>query len=968
MTDSAAPAPRWRPPKKNAGDSDTRPPSYDETVRVSPAPSSPSAPTMPAAPQDVGAAPAGSRFGKFVCTEKLGAGGMGEVWKAWDGQLGRWVALKFLKGGDQDLIVRFQREAQLAGQLNHPNIAAIYDVGQDQGRLYIAMQFVDGGTLKDVPKSDRRSLVGLVRDAARAVHAAHERGIVHRDLKPENLMVTSPGAGRDRHVYVMDFGLARGTEGASNVSVAGSIVGTPAYMSPEQALGARADARSDVYSLGATLYEMLARRKPFGGASVPETLRRVQEDEPVAPRSLDTSIDRDLETIVLRCLEKRPDRRYATAADLSDDLERYLEGEPIQARRATPGYRLRKRLAKSKALAVAVTACVVLGAVAVGVGVRMSRQSAERAQVERARVARDAAGEKVREFNMAVATQSGRRIEMGREAAQALEAALAIDPEHAPTWVALGRCRKQLGGDPLDCFDRALAVQHGYGEALLERGRLKLERSQSLREAASPDVQGMKQEGERDLAAARSAGLAEHLVALLDAIIAFSRGEWAEAGVRASIYLDRAGWDADAFCLRGLARAALKDHEGAEADLDRAATLGVTNVTALFQRGLIRLARGRPAEAEADFTIVIEGCPDHAPTYANRGGARLDQGRYAEAEADFNEYIRRKETADAFRNRAILYERWGRADAAERDYLSAVERAPRDLPLILLLATFYYGGRKYAESRKAVDRAFALDPSSVEAHYRRARIDDDEGQIPAAESGYEAALKLDPRHSASLVGLALLARGKRDYVRMEDLLARALAVNPADIYALNARGLAQRDRGRMEDSLRDFGEALRLNPRFVDALNGRGNTLAFMGRYDQAEKDYSLAIGIAPRDGLAWGNRGLARLQLGRLDEAERDLEESVRLDPRNSSVYTNLAVVFMQRRDWVGAERVMDRGVQTVPQAAGVYETRGKIRALQKRWKDAMADYDRAVQLDPSAATRLAGVIAEARRALGGP
>ena len=259
----------------------TRPgPASDPTVRAG----SGARPSPLAPPPDIASADPSSRFGKFVRTLRLGSGGMGEVWKAWDTQLSRWVALKFLKGSDDAEIERFEREAQLAARLSHPHIAAIYEVGHDQGRHWIAMQFIDGATLRGHSRADLRAIVDLVRDAARAVAVANDAGIIHRDLKPENLMVTR--AGRAAHVYVMDFGLARATEGASDLSVSGSIVGTPAYMPPEQARGQKADARADVWSLGATLYELLSGKKPFAGANVYETLRLVQEADPIPPARL----------------------------------------------------------------------------------------------------------------------------------------------------------------------------------------------------------------------------------------------------------------------------------------------------------------------------------------------------------------------------------------------------------------------------------------------------------------------------------------------------------------------------------------------------------------------------------------------------------------------------------------------------------------------------------------------------------
>jgi tetratricopeptide (TPR) repeat protein/predicted Ser/Thr protein kinase len=337
---------------------------YDETVRVGGRGSDLRPKTEPAIPEEALAAAPGARFGKFVRTLRLGAGGMGEVWKAWDSVLGRWVALKFLKGGDDEEIARFRREAQTAGRLHHSNIAAIYEVNEDQGRQYIAMQFVDGQNLHQFPRGDRMLLVRLVVDAARALQYAHEQGIIHRDLKPENLMVQQRG--QEHHVFLMDFGLARIAEGASKISATGFLVGTPMYMSPEQARGDKVDVRSDVYSLGLTLYELLTDHKPFESESVYETLRRVQETDPQALRHLNRRIDEDLETVVMKAIAKDPLSRYASAQDFADDLQAYLKGDPIRGKRESMHRKLVRRVRRYP-LAFAAGAVLVLGLATSGI-------------------------------------------------------------------------------------------------------------------------------------------------------------------------------------------------------------------------------------------------------------------------------------------------------------------------------------------------------------------------------------------------------------------------------------------------------------------------------------------------------------------------------------------------------------------------------------------------------------------------
>ncbi len=294
---------------------------------------------------------------------------MGEVWKAWDPQLNRWVALKFLRGDSEDEIARFEREAQTAGQLTHPNIAAVYEVGCDEGRHYIAMQFVDGRTLLEFPKDDRKVLVRLLADAAGALQAAHEQGVIHRDLKPENVMVStrpaSEGRPEEHHVFLMDFGLARIAHGAPKISMTGFAVGTPLYMAPEQARGEVVDARADVFSLGVTLYELLTRRRPFESDSVYETLRKVLEEDPPPPRSLDPSIPVDLETVILKAIAKDVNLRYASAQALADDLRAWLRGDPISARRESISMKLLRRVRRHP-VAFASIALLALGLAASG--------------------------------------------------------------------------------------------------------------------------------------------------------------------------------------------------------------------------------------------------------------------------------------------------------------------------------------------------------------------------------------------------------------------------------------------------------------------------------------------------------------------------------------------------------------------------------------------------------------------------
>ncbi|RPH51605.1 MAG: serine/threonine protein kinase, partial [Planctomycetota bacterium] len=309
------------------------------------------------------------RFGRYVRVSLLGQGGSGEVWKSWDTVLERWVALKFLKFEDTEELARLRREAQTAARLSHPNIAAVFEITEANDRTFLVMEFIDGQTLASYPRNDHRKLVSLMREVAQAVQYAHDQGVIHRDIKPGNIMVDSAG-----RAFIMDFGLARHINSERTQSE--YILGTPSYMSPEQARGSMVDARSDVYSLGATLYELLSDRPPFRGRNSLDTLEQVVREE---PRPLD-GIAADLQTIVFKCLMKEPARRYARAADVAEDIRRWQEGEAITAHPPSMFYRLGKKVAKRRAVLTVGGVGILLVSAAAGLWLRAHHDHARKDQ------------------------------------------------------------------------------------------------------------------------------------------------------------------------------------------------------------------------------------------------------------------------------------------------------------------------------------------------------------------------------------------------------------------------------------------------------------------------------------------------------------------------------------------------------------------------------------------------------------
>ncbi|HZU38223.1 MAG TPA: serine/threonine-protein kinase, partial [Gemmataceae bacterium] len=289
------------------------------------------------------------RVGDYELLEELGHGGMGRVYKARQRSLGRLVALKMVRldgpATDVDRL-RFRTEAEAAARLDHPNIVPVYEVGEHDGQPYLAIRYVDGGSLRqhlDRFRDEPLAAAALVATLAKAVHHAHERGVLHRDLKPGNVLLEWPaGPNGAPTAHVADFGLARLVDQDSGLTRTGDMVGTPSYMAPEQASGGTAaiTTASDIYGLGAILYALLTGQPPFVGATVLDTLEQVRHREPEPPRRLNPRVSRDLETICLKCLRKEPGKRYASTWELAEDLRRLQMQEPISARPTSPGERL----------------------------------------------------------------------------------------------------------------------------------------------------------------------------------------------------------------------------------------------------------------------------------------------------------------------------------------------------------------------------------------------------------------------------------------------------------------------------------------------------------------------------------------------------------------------------------------------------------------------------------------------------
>ena len=585
-------------------------------------------------------------IGRYMLLEELGRGGAGVVYRALDTLLNREIALKRLRFGDFDLESRFLREAELLALLSHPGIMPIFDFGREGDSYFYTMPLASGLSLDrwvSERKPDAREAARLVRQAAEALAHAHERGVLHRDVKPANILVSEKG-----DTLLADFGLGRVEAAAESneprMTESGKLMGTPGYMAPEFISGdlKSVDARCDVYALGATLYEAITGRPPFTGKSSMEIMTRVLAEEPAPPRRLVPNTPGDLEVVCLKALERIPARRYATAREFADDLGRFIEGEPIKARRATLGFRVRRFVGRRRAI-VTVAAIGVLVAAGIA-GYAQWRAGEGVAKSRRIRDILDKADRHAGAINDLLRTESEsdpKVEEQAKLAFEEIDRALAIDPDNADAHFQKGRVNSLLfkKDEARRCYDVAIA-KGPVARAYLERALLDCQDLVLLRHAgtgaSSGGIQRLKAGVRRDLQDFKDRMSNPAEIGFANALLEFSKldDKGFEAAALGLDAYTKHTLDWRAFYWKGLAemetkrwpeardslKTALKFREGARASVPILDRLGVACV---FLNEL--------KEAEEKFRRAVTLSPDYWGSNLNLASLNLDRENFEEA-------------------------------------------------------------------------------------------------------------------------------------------------------------------------------------------------------------------------------------------------------------------------------------------------------------------------------------------------
>jgi len=935
-----------------------------------------------------------ANWDRYEILEFIGRGGMGDVYKARDPRLGRFVALKFLRRDDPQIVQRFTREAQVQARIDHENVCPVYEVGEVRGIPFLAMQYVAGGSLKEISHLlELRDKVAIMVDVADALHAAHHAGLVHRDIKPANILVEREDDDRWRP-FVVDFGIARDLD-SQDLTVTGMVLGTPAFAAPEQVRGESRsiDARTDVYSLGATLYWFLTDQTPHQGG-YGELMRGSGSPEPVPPHRHNRDIPVDLETIVLKCLEHDPDRRYATAREVSEDLRRFLAGEPVAARRPSLSYRLAKRIRRSPgvsaAIAVFAIAFLLLALTSVRSNLRARRQATiaqvfveEVKQIESA--ARFAAMMPVHDWRDE--RDDLRRRILDLELRLEGMGELARGPGHSALgrgWLALGeldRARDHLDassatgyGSPMVAASKGLVLGRLYERGLAEARQVG---DATLREAEIAELaRGLRDPALEYLRSASGAGIAS--ATYVEGLIAFYEDDFDTALAHAQAAATSTPWLFEASRLEGdvhvevATRAALRgDHERSLSHLEAAG--------AAYRRA-IDIARSdaevRSRECQR-LTRLLE-------LSTRRGRDPGDTFQNAQEACETSIAIE-PDRAQSWVADAVLHWRWadrltdlgedpgGPLEAAIASAGRAVELDPSMSSgyhtlggiLTLAAATDLASGRDPVphldQAIASLDRAVDLRPRSVPAlddlgyaWDRRARWDMSTGNDPRhsiarAVDTYRRAIQIEPGYPNAYNNLGIAHWRSAVYAFRTGVdpdpdleaalesLRSAVARNPAYAYAWANLGLTHRTAAlvrlmRGQDPRADVEQAREALDRAI-ALNAS----IYWAHHERAAAEV-----VAARWAMTSGGDVDAAL-----DAAEGAADRATRVNARNSTAWQTAAEVARWRAEWLRrndrpirlqlevGQRAVERALELNPNHASALATRAALYALQAEVTD---------------------------------
>jgi tetratricopeptide (TPR) repeat protein len=940
---------------------------------------------------------------------ELGRGGMGVVYQARQIKLNRLVALKMILSGGhagKQELARFRAEAEAVARLSHPNIVQIYEVSEQEGRPYFALEYVAGGSLdrrlRGAPLPAREA-AGLVETLARAMHHAHAHSLVHRDLKPANVLLANPsppaplpeaergeqkgaafpplsasgrGVGEEGLGVpkITDFGLAKRLDGASGPTQTGAVLGTPSYMAPEQASGVsrHIGPAADVYALGAILYELLTGRPPFKAATAMETLRQVLSEEPVPPARLQSRTPRDLETICLKCLRKEPARRYGSAEELAEDLRRFLAGEPIKARPVGLLERTWRWCRRNPVLAVSGTVAAV--AVVVGwllwTAAERRQFAVEQRRLRQAEEHRSSLRSSTEANNtLALAELRADRFESAQnilqEAVRRIEKEPSLARQHADLRARLERVRLLARFYRLaDEAERTVAqLPNTY---VLEKGKdvgLRLFENALKQLGILDHPHWQRHLPEEDLTAEQRRHLRSEVYRQLILL----------AGVHARAGFAHFGSPKQAWRYRSALAAVAAARQYRPQSF-------VARVLELFCRlGLGQYDRVKPLPGRTPQTAVghyftglvhchIAMLPDDLTTRVLLAQAKKIGLDATTPLATAEEHLR---TAAGLQPRYYWTHFWlgttlslaRNPQAAELAYGACLGLRPdyaigyqfRAQAILDQLQTTTDPGRQGRLRDRALvslNEGIRLDQKYAPAYWLRSEVHCSQGRYDRALADAGRALQLDPKQPRAYNARANVLLIRKKYTEALADYSAAIRLEPREALYFFNRGYTYYTKGSFPQAVADLTEAIRLNPKFTLAYYWRSEASHAQARYDQAIADATRALQLDPHNAQAYYARGNSWWAQGKHDQAIADYTAALRIAPRVALYHANRgAAYFKARKEYAKALADLNRAIRLDPKYTLAYCSRSEVYYQLRKYDEALADATRALQLDPHCA-----------------
>jgi eukaryotic-like serine/threonine-protein kinase len=851
----------------------------------------------------------GMDFGpRFRIEQLLGEGGMGKVYKAIDKDLGRTVALKILQPEltkDPSVILRFKQELLLASKISHRNILRIHDLSEFDGVKFITMAFIEGRDLNQILKEEPRFSIEramkIGRQLCDALDAAHSEGVVHRDFKPHNVLV-----GNNDHVYVSDFGLATSLETAKmGMTRTGAFVGTPRYMSPEQVEGKTVDSRSDLYSLGLVLYEMVAGEVPFAGDSTWQVMYQRVKDAPKEVKVANPEVPDNIARIIMHCLERNPADRYQTAKEIITDIDAHRSPEMS----VTSMYRTAQRGtasgAGSRSVQITLPAKPPLWLYAAGGAFLLGG------------------------LFFAIPTTRHFVIKPSAETAVTRsEVVKGLPPLSQGKYVAVLPFR--VIGDATETG----YVAEGLGEAL----SAKLFQLKEVRVASSDDAQKMDPK----------ASLPEIAKKLGANMIVSGMVQGSSNQLRITVKLDnvvenKVMWN--------------EEFSGVAADL-------LTIEDKIYGK-LAEVLEGNSSVA-GDMAAGTVHPTDNSDAYdsylrgRNAMRGQLSPKNIQSAIDYFNTALRKDQKF------ALAYT--GLADASLRMYednkdsfwtdkaLNAAKQAQAlndKLPEVhFSLGTVYAATGQMAQAISELKRAQELAPNSDEGYRRLGNAYLDAGQKDQAIRALEKAVELNPYYWVNLNSLGSAYFKTGDYEKALKEYQQVTQLEPQNQIGFANLGSVYVSMGRYEESIQPLEAGLKLDPQSSQVISNLGTSYFFLHRYPDAIRQFEKAVELNPNDETMMGNLADAYRAAGQTDKAKATYDKAIalsfralRVNPRSSATMGNLALYFAKKGDMAQAMEFVQRARGLDPSSVDLIYTSAVVRALSNRPEEAIGDLKKGLQ-----------------------